>query len=537
MSNWLAYSPTSGVGNGTITLTAETLSELEDRVATLVAKSQTPSDLSATTVVTQKGISPTSITFYNLTWVTDISYIGGTASSANCSYAIYANYADGRSADVTANATVIGSVSAPFSLNIERHSVGNLILTASYENITTTSSVTAYQEASPLAEYLTFNIISGGTLYWSKDGYGDAKTISYSKDNGATWNSITSTLSGTSINVSDGDVVYFKGDNQAYSDWNYYYENGTTNKFTASDGLELSIRGNIMSLIDSDGFTTAYTLTSGRTFYFLFGGLDGLITAENLILPATSLAEDCYMSMFNSCSNLEKPPVLLATTLATRCYNGMFQSCTGLTTPPELPATTLADSCYMGMFSGCTSLTTAPELPATTLADSCYRSMFSYCKRLTIAPELPATTLADYCYAWMFDECSWLTTAPSELPATTLADYCYYEMFYYCTNLTTVPSRLPATTPAQYCYYGMFRDCSSLTTAPEIPNIYANMSYMFNGCTSLNYIKCLVDDVAYIGRQYWVRGVSRTGTFVKSTNATWTTGDSGIPNGWTVINA
>ena len=34
-----------------------------------------------------------------------------------------------------------------------------------------------------------------------------------------------------------------------------------------------------------------------------------------------------------------------------------------------LPATTLANSCYLNMFYKCTSLTTAPELPATTLAN------------------------------------------------------------------------------------------------------------------------------------------------------------------------
>lgn len=44
--------------------------------------------------------------------------------------------------------------------------------------------------------------------------------------------------------------------------------------------------------------------------------------------------------------------------------------------PDFLPATTLADSCYYSMFEGCISLTTAPELPATTLALGCYQCMF-----------------------------------------------------------------------------------------------------------------------------------------------------------------
>lgn len=34
----------------------------------------------------------------------------------------------------------------------------------------------------------------------------------------------------------------------------------------------------------------------------------------------------------------------------------------------------------------------------------------------------------------------------------------------------------------------------------------------------------------------WVSGVSATGTFVKSSSATWNkTGSSGVPSGWTVI--
>ena len=48
--------------------------------------------------------------------------------------------------------------------------------------------------------------------------------------------------------------------------------------------------------------------------------------------------------------------ILPATTLASGCYNNMFRDCTSLTTAPELPATKLADRCYQYMFSGCRSL-------------------------------------------------------------------------------------------------------------------------------------------------------------------------------------
>jgi hypothetical protein len=61
----------------------------------------------------------------------------------------------------------------------------------------------------------------------------------------------------------------------------------------------------------------------------------------------------------------------------------MFNGCTSLTTAPSvLPATTLTESCYYSMFESCTGLTTAPELPATTLAKNCYAYMFNGCTRL-----------------------------------------------------------------------------------------------------------------------------------------------------------
>ena len=100
MSNWLTYSPTSGHGNGTITITADTLSELEDRVATIIV-SNSQYSLSASTSVTQQGSQLTAITFENLTWVTDVPASGGTATKDNCSYTIISHYAHGTTVDIT----------------------------------------------------------------------------------------------------------------------------------------------------------------------------------------------------------------------------------------------------------------------------------------------------------------------------------------------------------------------------------------------------------------------------------------------------
>ena len=331
---------------------------------------------------------------------------------------------------------------------------------------------------------LTFNVISSGTISWVASNASFRKAIYYSK-NGGSWSSITSNTSSSApaISVSAGDSIQFKGDNAAYATSSYF------TYFSASTGTKFSVEGNIMSLINSTGFSTATTLQTTYTFSYLFNNCDKLIRGLDLVLPATTLGDYCYNYMFHGCKGLTSAPELPATTLANYCYSDMFDGCTSLTAAPALPATTLANNCYYDMFYNCTSLTTAPELPATTLANGCYSSMFAGCTSLTTAPELPATTLANGCYSSMFHGCKGLTSAP-ELPATTLAQSCY--------------------------------------------------QYMFQSCTNLNYIKCLATNrSATYCTADWVSGVQTTsGTFVKNpAMSSWSTGNSGIPNNWTVQNA
>ena len=287
-------------------------------------------------------------------------------------------------------------------------------------------------------------------------------------------------------------------------------------------------------------YLPANTLVDG-CYEVMFEDCASLTTAPEL--PATTLATNCYYEMFRSCTSLTTAPELPATTLAKSCYRGMFIGCTGLTSVPSnyLPATALTERCYHTMFEGCTSLTTAPALPATTLADYCYTNMFENCTSLTTAPALPATTLSYECYQFMFLNCTSLTTAP-ELPATKLSSDCYYGMFMGCTKLTTAPSILPAMALESSCYQSMFKDCTSLATAPELPatNTAREFCYkeMFWNCSSLNYIKSLAEEIIGYNESNWLYGVAPTGTFVKNPNMTeWTTGASGIPEGWTVINA
>ena len=211
---------------------------------------------------------------------------------------------------------------------------------------------------------LTFEITGGGTIVWKASDTALTKTIEYSKDNGTTWTSITSTTDGIPIDVESGNTVQLRGNNTAY---------GTSSSYNIFSGstAQFKVKGNIMSLINPTNFSTLTTLESNYTFYILFAACTGLTDASKLLLPATTLTESCY--------------------------NGMFEDCTSLTTAPQLPATTLAQICYCSMFYGCTSLTTAPELPATTLANYCYSSMFEGCTNLNYIKCLATDISASDC--------------------------------------------------------------------------------------------------------------------------------------------
>ena len=124
-------------------------------------------------------------------------------------------------------------------------------------------------------------------------------------------------------------------------------------------------------------------------------------------------------------------------------FGYLFKDCAVLTSAPELPATTLADFCYHSMFDGCTSLTAAPKLSATKLDDHCYYGMFYGCTSLVYAPELPAKKLEDNCYTEMFYGCTSLTSAP-KLSAIELARACYCKMFSGCENLLSVTMLAPS---------------------------------------------------------------------------------------------
>lgn len=171
-------------------------------------------------------------------------------------------------------------------------------------------------------EYFTIESLEDGNQIGIVDS--DRPSISISTDK-QTWTTVTPNAAPTYfITLNAGEKVYIKGSNNAY-----YNDSWSTQGYFTSTG-QFNVSGNIMSLLYEDNFQNQTTLLSSYTFANLFYNVDKLISAEHLVLPATTLSDWCYAYMFNGCSSL--------------------------TTAPELPATTLSDWCYYFMFSNCSSL-------------------------------------------------------------------------------------------------------------------------------------------------------------------------------------
>lgn len=181
-------------------------------------------------------------------------------------------------------------------------------------------------------------------------------------------------------------------------------------------------------------------------------------------------------------------------------------------------------------------------------SDKYFQGLFYNCTGLVSAEhlQLKAPTLLTQTYSNMFEGCTNLVKAP-KIHATTVGQYSCYSMFYGCTSLTDVPDLEITNFSGANACRSMFGNCTSLQKAPALPAISfpsSRQGYylrMFNGCTSLNYIKSLhtnIDRSSYTnGNTYqWVQNVSSSGTFVKNINANWSvTGTSAVPSGWTIL--
>lgn len=178
-------------------------------------------------------------------------------------------------------------------------------------------------------DYFTIEAIDNIDIVLDYKGvtYDEQPYPSYSIDNGSTWSTMNSAVS-----LSAGDKILFKHSGVICyaSDCTYQFYDGNGDVIQG----RFNVEGNIMSLVYGDNFANQTSFPNSEDWKHAFNSIlnmqTNLISAENLILPVTTLTSGCYMGMFANCTSLTTAPVLPATILVDNCYNGMFYGCSSL---------------------------------------------------------------------------------------------------------------------------------------------------------------------------------------------------------------
>lgn len=251
-------------------------------------------------------------------------------------------------------------------------------------------------------DYLTFVAETDDVYFRYVNGL-VSNSLQYSVDSGNTWSGLS--YNDWTISCNNGDKVLFKASGLSINN-----EAGI-GRIIPSGAAR--VEGNTMSLLYGDNFSGQTTISANFQLRKLFSGATNLTSAENLVLPSTTITKQCYSQMFQGCTSLTKAPKVIGTSATTfsgdYCFSDMFHDCTSLVTVPSglLPMTSLGSQCFWYMFAGCTSLTNAPDLPAINLSSQCYQGMFNGCTSLNYIKYMslttPSTTYTRY----------WVTDVPS----------------------------------------------------------------------------------------------------------------------------
>lgn len=206
-----------------------------------------------------------------------------------------------------------------------------------------------------------------------------ARTVEYSK-NGGSWTTLNITTATTTIALSIGDTLRFRGNNSYYATSDSIYtsfgdnDSGTTCQF--------GLYGNIMSLFDSKNFATLKEFTQSYAVGSMFKRGYGCKAASSLVLPATALTQNVYFGLFQGCQFKRGPRVLPAPHIGDASYNCMFQSMWTLEEMPIIMATGVNGWGCNQMFAGCTALKeTTPLIFTNVVANGC-NGMFKNCTSL-----------------------------------------------------------------------------------------------------------------------------------------------------------
>lgn len=298
-----------------------------------------------------------------------------------------------------------------------------------------------------------------------------------------------------------GEKVYFRGTNtnimklRIKPDFGYAIGGDITTMLDPVGGIETPERNVFKDMFYER--STSQDPTEGAHY---------LVSAENLVLPAKTVVDNGYYSMFESCENLLTPPAELpALELGEYAYRSMFMNCEAMTTVPVIKAISASTESLGWMFSDCHELTdlSAMKLPMTSYPEFCCDNMFSWCEKLAKAPQMTIEGMENEAFYSMFYDCGLLEDISGiSVTAATAAVDAFSFMFEGCANLNMVLDLSSVTVFERGACVGMYRDCTSLQSAQNINfNEDAELSHedpassydhntgifeaMFYGCSAL----------------------------------------------------
>ena len=298
---------------------------------------------------TKKPTTPVAVTDVTLDQTKLIIAVGETAQLN-----VTVTPANATGADVDWDSSDLSVATVSGAGLVKGEALGTATITAKAGGKTATCTVTVV-DASMLNTPLTFEAKEAGAkVALAKEGDVTFEQF-YVKEGDGEWKKYTI---GDAITLANtGDKVSFWSNNKQLSDNTSASVLGNFLHFTAS--AKCYVYGNVMSLIDDQtgstpdapNFSSDKDIDASYALIFLFRFNPNILShaTNKLMLPATTLADNCYTGMFRGCTSLAAVPELPAKTLAAACYYEMFYDCTSLTVAPELPATTLAEGCYSGM--------------------------------------------------------------------------------------------------------------------------------------------------------------------------------------------
>lgn len=161
--------------------------------------------------------------------------------------------------------------------------------------------------------------------------------------------------------------------------------------------------GNAMSLINGENFLDIEPAVASYQFHSLFKS-SSVVNAQNLILPAMTMQQSCYASIFYECNELLTAPELPADTLAKSCYHSAFYNCANLIKGPSvLPAPSILGYSYMKMFYGNKQLEVAPDILAISITGSFYENegIFQNCSKLRYIKAMIKTNPTNFFFNWV----------------------------------------------------------------------------------------------------------------------------------------